>query len=82
MALWGKKHVRNYKIYNENGQVLELSNCIKCDSETPIKNALCFQCKNDSRKYKPETYQKRRHKILEVFYPVDNSPLVRPKNKV
>ena len=73
---------KNYKTYNENGQVLRLSNCDKCGVEIPAKNTFCLQCKIPQKVYDKERYKNVRHKILEVFTPVDNSHLAKKKNKV
>ncbi len=77
-----KKPVKNYKLHLENGQILKLTECKKCGTEVLSPKVLCSQCKIKPRKYKPEDYQKRKHKILQVFTPVDKSPLVRPKKRV
>ena len=81
-SLIDKKCRKNYKTYNENGQILRLSNCTGCGIEIPLKNTFCLQCKIPRKVYDKKRYQANRHRILEVFTPVDNSPLVRPKNKV
>lgn len=67
-----KKCKKNYKTYNENGQILTLANCKKCGVEVPHKNTYCLQCKIPSNVRNKEYYKKVRGRILEVFTPVDN----------
>lgn len=64
--------MKKYNTYNERWQIIKLSNCRTCGMEISHQKTFCPQCFSNKRKYKPEDYQKRKHKILEVFTPVDN----------